>query len=149
MNAQSEYQSPCVGLCTTTFGDRVCRGCHRFAHEVDGWNGYPPAWKAAVMRRIEQYRLAVLSEAIEIVDQQLFEQALVQRQVRIDRLLHPACWVFELLRFLAHESVEPAACGLRLRSDSSLSELWQQLNDNLYQTSQEYYRRYFALSSEQ
>ncbi|WP_446731421.1 DUF1289 domain-containing protein [Pseudomonas sp. PSKL.D1] len=24
----------CIGRCSTVFGDRVCRGCHRFHEEI-------------------------------------------------------------------------------------------------------------------
>lgn len=30
-------QSPCVGLCSTTVGDRVCRGCQRTEDEIRDW----------------------------------------------------------------------------------------------------------------
>ena len=27
-------RTPCVGICSTTYGDDVCRGCKRFSFEV-------------------------------------------------------------------------------------------------------------------
>lgn len=33
-------KTPCIGLCSTVYGDLVCRGCKRFHHEVIQWNGY-------------------------------------------------------------------------------------------------------------
>ncbi|MEM9624509.1 MAG: DUF1289 domain-containing protein, partial [Pseudomonadota bacterium] len=33
-------RTPCVGICSTTYGDLVCRGCKRFAHEIVQWNAY-------------------------------------------------------------------------------------------------------------
>lgn len=30
--------SPCVGICSTTFGDDVCYGCQRTYLEVIQWN---------------------------------------------------------------------------------------------------------------
>ena len=32
--------TPCLGICTTTFGDEVCKGCKRFAHEIISWPKY-------------------------------------------------------------------------------------------------------------
>ena len=32
--------TPCLGICSTTFGDEVCKGCKRFAHEIVGWTKY-------------------------------------------------------------------------------------------------------------
>jgi predicted Fe-S protein YdhL (DUF1289 family) len=31
-------QSPCVGVCSTTFGDDICFGCKRSYDEVIRWN---------------------------------------------------------------------------------------------------------------
>ena len=33
-------KTPCIGVCSTVFGDDVCRGCKRFQHEVIQWNSY-------------------------------------------------------------------------------------------------------------
>ena len=32
--------TPCLGICSTTFGDEVCKGCKRFAHEIVSWTKY-------------------------------------------------------------------------------------------------------------
>ena len=45
-------KTPCVGLCSTVYGDLVCRGCKRFHHEVVNWNAYSDEEKRAVWRRI-------------------------------------------------------------------------------------------------
>jgi predicted Fe-S protein YdhL (DUF1289 family) len=47
-------KTPCVGLCSTVYGDLVCRGCKRFHHEVIHWNGYDEEKKRAVWLRLEQ-----------------------------------------------------------------------------------------------
>ena len=46
--------SPCIGVCSTTYGDFVCRGCKRFAHEVVGWNQFTPAQKQVVWERLSE-----------------------------------------------------------------------------------------------
>ena len=32
--------TPCLGICSTTFGDEVCKGCKRFSHEIVSWTKY-------------------------------------------------------------------------------------------------------------
>ena len=46
--------TPCIGLCSTVYGDLVCRGCKRFSHEIIDWNRYDHQQKAAVWQRLEQ-----------------------------------------------------------------------------------------------
>ncbi|MCZ6708751.1 MAG: DUF1289 domain-containing protein, partial [Gammaproteobacteria bacterium] len=55
-NRGSPRSTPCVGICSTTFGDLVCRGCKRFAHEVVQWNGFEPAQQAIVWARLDELR---------------------------------------------------------------------------------------------
>lgn len=45
--------TPCVGICSTTYGDLVCRGCKRFAHEITGWNGYDESQRDEVRARLK------------------------------------------------------------------------------------------------
>lgn len=45
-------RSPCIGVCSTTYGDYVCRGCKRFAHEVVGWNQFTEAQRNLVWERL-------------------------------------------------------------------------------------------------
>ena len=48
--------SPCIGVCSTTYGDLVCRGCNRFAHEVVEWNGYDGDQRDVIWRRLDELR---------------------------------------------------------------------------------------------
>jgi len=58
--SNKSIKTPCVGLCSTVYGDTVCRGCKRFHHEVINWNGYDDAQKRAVWLRLEQLLVQVM-----------------------------------------------------------------------------------------
>jgi predicted Fe-S protein YdhL (DUF1289 family) len=60
-------KTPCVGLCSTVYGDLVCRGCKRFHHEVIHWNGYNEDEKRAVWLRLEQLLSQVMAAKVEIL----------------------------------------------------------------------------------
>ncbi|MFN7836156.1 MAG: DUF1289 domain-containing protein [Burkholderiaceae bacterium] len=45
--------TPCIGYCSTSLGDEVCKGCGRSLAEVDRWIAMSDAEKAAVWKRIE------------------------------------------------------------------------------------------------
>ncbi|MCY3820448.1 MAG: DUF1289 domain-containing protein [Gammaproteobacteria bacterium] len=69
-------QTPCIGICSTTYGDLICRGCKRFAHEVTGWNGYADGQRIAVWRRLKDLRDAAVAEYVLIDNEAvLFEAA--------------------------------------------------------------------------
>ena len=44
--------SPCVGVCSTTFGDDVCFGCQRTYLEVIEWNTLSDQEKDKVNQRL-------------------------------------------------------------------------------------------------
>ena len=67
-------KTPCVGLCSTVYGDVVCRGCKRFHHEVVNWNAYAEQEKLAVWRRLEILLAQVMMAKLEIFDAVLLRQ---------------------------------------------------------------------------
>jgi len=38
--AMTRSTTPCLGICSTTYGDNVCKGCKRYVHEVIDWNKF-------------------------------------------------------------------------------------------------------------
>ncbi len=56
-------------MCSTTFGDFVCRGCKRWLHEVIDWNGYDELNKRVVVERLRQQRDACVAGFVTIADE--------------------------------------------------------------------------------
>lgn len=53
-NANSlKPDSPCIGYCSTSFGDDICKGCGRNFLEVIQWNTMDDPAKAVIWARIE------------------------------------------------------------------------------------------------
>lgn len=46
--------SPCIGQCSTTYGDDICKGCGRTFLEVINWIIFDEKEKAAVWARLEK-----------------------------------------------------------------------------------------------
>lgn len=61
-------RTPCVGICSTTYGDLVCRGCKRFAHEIVGWNGYQESQRALVWQRLHDLLAQSVRLHLRVVD---------------------------------------------------------------------------------
>ena len=74
-------QTPCIGICSTTYGDLICRGCKRFSHEVTGWNGYADAQRAAVWRRLRDLRDAAVAEFLLIEDETVVLEAAARLRI--------------------------------------------------------------------
>ena len=65
---QLKNRTPCVGICSTTYGDLVCRGCKRFSHEVVQWNGYDKDQQGLIWNRLTSLRDEVLDQLLVHID---------------------------------------------------------------------------------
>lgn len=61
---QLKNRTPCVGICSTTYGDLVCRGCKRFSHEIVQWNGYDKDQQGLIWERLTNLRDEVLAHLL-------------------------------------------------------------------------------------
>ena len=91
--------SPCIGVCSTTYGDLVCRGCKRFAHEVVQWNGYDHEQRDAIWRRLEELREGAMRKSLS--SERLHELCAAADTVRMaDQGMSGATLAYEVLRRL-------------------------------------------------
>lgn len=72
-------RTPCVGVCSTTYGDLVCRGCKRFAHEVVGWNGFADAQRHVVWVRLNRLLAESVRAYVTVVDEQRLRSVATER----------------------------------------------------------------------
>jgi uncharacterized protein len=49
---QSQPDTPCIAICSTSQGDEVCKGCGRYFDEVQRWTEMTPSEKRVTWRRI-------------------------------------------------------------------------------------------------
>jgi predicted Fe-S protein YdhL (DUF1289 family) len=89
--------TPCIGVCSTTYGDLICRGCRRFAHEIDNWQYYGQQEKLAVLKRLEKVITLVLEEKCRIADEAQLLKALIQERLRYNPLQNSYCWAYVAL----------------------------------------------------
>ncbi len=67
--------TPCIGICSTTYGDMICRGCKRFAHEIVGWNGYTDDQRERVWQRLYALRDDATGSYVAIADARVLRDA--------------------------------------------------------------------------
>ncbi len=93
--------SPCIGVCSTTYGDLVCRGCNRFAHEVVQWNGYDDGQRDAIWGRLEELRDGSLAGVLSNERVGMLCAAAESVKIRDRAGLSDASLAYEVLRRLA------------------------------------------------
>ena len=138
-------KTPCIGICSTTYGDEICRGCKRFSYEVTSWIKYTDSEKDNVNRRLQKFKKLILSDKFSIIDEQLLRKSLDDAKIMYNDKLEPICWLFDLFRALSQESLKLSALGIALKpsySKHSISELKELINKEFFELSTAHYQRY-------
>ena len=150
-------RTPCVGICSTTYGDLVCRGCKRFAHEIVQWNGYDDLQQEAVRERLQRVRNEVLSLLLVCHDEALLQNALSDAGLQDLDLMEAQ---YQLLRFMVRREQPLASVGLALaaeapalatplpaQADKVLDTLYlmQLLDSETFQRAKAHYERNFKV----
>ena len=137
---------PCLGICSTTYGDDVCRGCKRFIHEVINWNSYSNDEKEIVNSRLEEFKVTILSHRFKVTDAELLSSKLKEHAINFNDALDPITWIFDLLR-ASSQDLDLELFGLELLPDHrtlSLSTIKDEINTELFELSQAHFDRYFT-----
>ena len=79
--------TPCLGICTTTFGDEVCKGCKRFSHEIVSWTKYSLDEREIINTRLEKFKVQILQDRFKVNDDELFSNNLDQMGINFNHSL--------------------------------------------------------------
>ena len=145
--SEGRIRTPCVGMCSTTYGDLVCRGCRRFAHEVVAWNGYDEAQKRAVLERLVRLREQGVGGRLEVVDEARLDERLRRHRIPHGAGDGPLTRAYVLLRRGASRMRRLEAYGLRARpgwEHLAPEALRDRIDADLQQLSEAHYARFIA-----
>ncbi len=132
----SNTDSPCIGVCSTTYGDKVCRGCKRHYDEVISWNAFLDLEKLQVLERIDQCTSKIAAGFIEVIAKERLIDALHRWGVRYREDDHPLTWALQLLKFADEKINFIAEVGLQAKPDYqslSMTELCNAIDKALYE----------------
>ncbi len=90
--------SPCVGLCSTTLGDPVCRGCQRTDTEIGEWMALSAAQRDRRIAQLDALRERVAERFLRVVDEARLEGQLRRHRIRFRPEQPPLSRAVELLR---------------------------------------------------
>ena len=140
-------KTPCIGVCSTVFGDEVCRGCKRFQNEVIDWNSYQDSQKIAVLFRLESLKTQIMESKISIVNKKLLQNQLDTLDIKYVIDDNPFCWVFDLLRQASQsiDSLQDFGVVLKDGVENNLFELKKVIETELFSLSEAHFQRYFKI----
>ena len=140
-------KTPCIGVCSTVFGDDVCRGCKRFQHEVIQWNSYSDPEKESVLTRLETLKTQIVESKVLILDEQVLKQQLESLKIIFNQDTNPYCWVFDLFRQASQSIGDTSEFGFEILSSQTdnLLVLKKIIEEELFELSEAHYQRYFKV----
>ncbi|MBE0490055.1 MAG: DUF1289 domain-containing protein [Halomonas sp.] len=130
----SAIASPCVGLCSTTLGDRTCRGCQRSDAEIRDWFALAGDDRAARIRELDALREAVAGRYLRLVNAAALEVQLKRHRIRFRPEQPGLSRAVELLRVGREQIRELARYGLAPTGQGeglAAAELHSRLADEL------------------
>ncbi|MGA2654438.1 MAG: DUF1289 domain-containing protein [Gammaproteobacteria bacterium] len=128
--------TPCIGICSSVYGDAICRGCKRTAKEVIDWNRFTTAEKLAIYQRLQAQIADVFLKYIDIVDANKLQEKITQHNIRLHPHVLDVEKAFHLLRLGANKINQINAYGLQIKlefSYLSLTELFNKIDSEIYQ----------------
>lgn len=140
-----KVHTPCTGICSTTFGDTVCRGCRRYLHEVIDWNRYSDEQKRLIWQRLDRLLEQVLPTYFRIEDPARLASRLASYRIPHRPEAGPWAHLHALLKSAARQTADPGEFGVaRLdKQGPDLVTLREQINDDLHHLAQAYYDKDF------
>tara|TARA_B100001029_G_C15056735_1_gene454964 strand:- start:2310 stop:2744 length:435 start_codon:yes stop_codon:yes gene_type:complete len=141
---KNKASTPCLGICSTTYGDNVCKGCKRFVHEIINWNKYAISEKELVNSRLEGFKLTVLKNRFSVTNPELLSSRLHDQGINFNDSLDPLTWIFDLLRAAGSQDLDLRQFGVICHSSSELPELKEQIFTEFLELSEAHYERYFS-----
>ena len=135
--------TPCLGICSTTYGDDVCKGCKRFVHEIINWPKYSMDERAIVNDRLEEFKLLILKERFKVVDKDLFTLKLKENAINYNNSLDPLTWIFDLLRASGSQNLDLAQFGITSLQNFDFKTIKDELNNEMLELSKAHHERYF------
>lgn len=145
--SDNRIKTPCIGLCSTVYGDLVCRGCKRFHHEVVNWNAYDDGAKHSIWQRLEMLLVQVMIGKLEVFDADRLRHQLELRQIRFVAAQSPYCWAYLLIARGARVIQQLEAYGIALLPEFRgwpLPRLRDAIDQEYFLLSEAHYERYIA-----
>lgn len=135
-------KTPCIGLCSTVYGDAVCRGCKRYDYEIIDWNIYNNEQQQAVWHRLEALLEKVMTSKLIITDREQLREKLIKYHIRFNDEQSSFYWALLLLHKGSRLIKNIDAYGIKLIPPYDQMLLWElreQIDKEFFMLSEQHY----------
>ena len=138
-------RTPCVGICSTTYGDEVCRGCKRFSFEVINWTAFNPEERESVWKRLEKLKSQIMDSRLKIYEPEKLKNSINRYQLKIKDDLNDLSKAFEIIKQVSESFSNLEEFGIEIfEKNKALVEIKDEIENELYTLSKAHYEKYFV-----
>ena len=135
--------TPCLGICSTTYGDDVCKGCKSFVHEIISWPKYSQDERALVNDRLEKFKVLILQDRFKVHDSDLLQIKLKENAINYNNSMDPLTWIFDLLRAAGSQNLDLDQFGITNLKNYDPMKIRDEINKEFLELSEAHHQRYF------
>ena len=137
-------RTPCVGICSTTYGDDVCRGCKRFSFEVINWNAFTRYCRDWWGLSYQMLKSQIMASRLKVFDSKKLEESIKHFQLKIKDDLNDLSKAFEVIKQVSESFDNLDEFGIDVfEKNKSLTFLKEEIESELYTLSKAHYEKYF------
>jgi len=143
--------TPCIGICSTTYGDLVCRGCKRFAHEIVKWNGFDGQQRDAIWRRLHELRDGAVAVSLRVFDQRALMRRAELARIPDRTSLSDLNLAYEVLRVVQMPLADLNEIGVEVGAGEPggwSRDLVRQIDQEFYARSLAHYEHNFKIAAQ-
>lgn len=137
--------TPCVGKCSTTFGDDVCRGCTRYAQEIIEWNTYDQSTKNQIWQRLDRQLDSVLLPKLPPINLSKMSDFILTKNIHLPQNASKGRSCYLVIKFCSRFPIFLEESGLNI-SIKDLKVILTTTEEQLYQLSMCEYKLLYALN---
>ena len=132
MSQEVFLSSPCIGFCSTTYGDDFCKGCYRHFQTVIQWETLSDDKKNEFYQKISMTTDKIFSQYVQFSDKELFDKVLDEFSIEHSPEYSLS---YALLRLLQKHSLslKDRDIGCQLKEKKTWSEFYMMIDKKLYQ----------------
>ena len=131
MNNVEDIDSPCVGFCSTTYGDDFCKGCYRHFEQVINWEKSSMSEKKNFYHTIAKKVKSRLDGQVTVECMSSFLEGCRVYSISIQQDICIEYHIYQLLQ-KASLKLGENSYGLKNHTQLTWSELYVNLDKQLY-----------------
>ena len=138
----NKISTPCIGVCSTIYGDDICRGCHRNFEEIIKWNQLSQDERLTIQTRLDNLQNKFSKKYFEITDKSLLIKSLIDFKINHRNSENNLNLAYKLVKKsgnkLKTENLEQYGISIKHSADKlTINQILTEIDENIYKESEE------------